>query len=79
MGLRSWFADPLGLKAQAASQRELINQVLRVTQEQTLAASKMVDVLDRLYAATQTDGTPPEGRHFTDQWEAEMWDEQHGN
>jgi hypothetical protein len=79
VGLRDWLKDPLGLKAQAAAQQRMVLEVLRVTQEQSQAAMKMVEVMDRLYAATTTDGTPPEGRHFTDEWEADLFNEMEAN
>ena len=85
MGLREWLGDPFGVKAMAQqlaaerrSQNELVAQVLRTSEEQAMAVARMVGVLERAYAALEHDGSAPEGRHLSEEQEADMfeqWDE----
>jgi hypothetical protein len=83
LGLRAWITDPFGLRAMAgelASQRkadrDLIRQVVEIAQAQTQAAVTLVGVIDRWQEALKTDGTPPEGRLWSEELEAELYEQQ---
>lgn len=83
MGLKAWWQtwDPLGRKAfleeirlERATQRELLAQMVQTTREQSQTAAQLMGTLRAMYEALTTDGTPPEGRHLSEEAEADLFE-----
>lgn len=75
MGLRAWLADPFGVREHARANQEILAAMIETTRQQTEAARSMVAIMERVYSAAQHDGFPPEGRHLTEEAEAELFEE----
>lgn len=78
MGLKDW----LGINAligelrdERKGQREIMAQVLRTSEAQAQAIAGMAGTLTALYKSYETDGTPPESRHLSEEKETEILEE----
>jgi hypothetical protein len=59
--------------AQRVAQQSLLQEVVRTTQMQTEATVRMAATFERLSLMIEVEG-PPEGRHFSDEIEAEIFE-----
>lgn len=78
VGLKDW----LGINAlieelrdERRGQREIMAQVLRTAEAQAQAVAQMSSTLTSLYKSYETDGTPPESRHLSEEKETEILEE----
>lgn len=72
MGLKSWVRDILGINEildDREAIRGLIGEILRVSALQAETTMRMTSALESVFNAYTTDGTPPEGRHITEEYE----------
>lgn len=72
MGLKTWVRGILGVDEildDREAIRELITEILRVSALQAETTVRLTAAIESVFNAYATDGTPPEGRHMTDEYE----------
>lgn len=79
MMLGKWMKEVLGVEAlvqelreERTGQRELMGEVMRTSQAQAEALKSMTKIMESIYRSYETDGTPPEGRHMSEEIEDQL-------
>lgn len=63
------------LALERAAQREMVTQMMLTSERQAEALKSVTSIMESIYKAYQTDGSPPDGRHINEETEDKILEE----